>query len=142
MKILAASLLRKWISTSAWVCLAVMAVAFLGCTPETAPSFEQGEQIYHNVCLACHGRSGGGVLYSETVLNGSAFVTGNPDKVIATILYGKEGEGSMPSWDKKLTDQEVAAVATYIRQAWSNQADPVTAAMVAKVRANMKKNHL
>jgi mono/diheme cytochrome c family protein len=141
MKILAASLLRKWISASTWLCLAVMAVALLGCTPETAPSFEQGGEIYHNVCLPCHGRNGGGVLYSKTALNGSAFVAGNTDKVIATILFGKEGEGSMPSWDKKLTDQEVAAVATYIRQAWSNQADPVTAAMVAKVRADMKKSH-
>jgi mono/diheme cytochrome c family protein len=140
MSILPPTLFRKLIPASAWVCCAVMAVAFLGCTPETSPSFEQGRQIFHNVCLPCHGREGGGVLYQETALNGSAFVTGNPDQVIATILFGKEGEGSMPGWDRNLTDQEVAAVASYIRQAWSNQAEPVTPGMVAKVRAPTKKN--
>jgi mono/diheme cytochrome c family protein len=141
MSILPPTLFRKLIPASAWVCCAVMAFASLGCAPETSPSFERGKEIYKNDCLTCHGSNGGGVLYSETVLNGSAFVAGNPDKVITTILFGKEGEGSMPGWDKKLTDQEVAAVATYIRQAWSNRADPVTAAMVAKIRASTKKSH-
>jgi alcohol dehydrogenase (quinone), cytochrome c subunit len=50
------------------------------------------------------------------------------------ILYGKAGSGTMPGWSKKLNDQEVAAVTTYIRQAWSNQAEAVTAAMVQKIR--------
>jgi mono/diheme cytochrome c family protein len=141
MKIPAPSLLRKTIPASAWICLAIMAVACLGCAPETAPSFEQGKGIYQNDCLACHGREGGGVLYRKTVLNGSAFVTGNPDQVLATILFGKdEGEGTMPSWQMKLTDQEVAAVATYIRQAWSNRADLVTPEMVAQVRARKAKS--
>ena len=140
MGILLPRLFRKLITACACVCLASMAVAFLGCTPGTAPSFEQGKKIFQNDCLACHGKGGGGVLYRETVLNGRALVTGSPDKVIAIILYGKEGEGSMPGWDKKLTDQEVAAVATYIRQAWSNRAEPVTAEMVAKVRARKAKS--
>lgn len=121
---------------SACVCLAIMAAAACpGCAPGTAPSFEQGKQIYQNDCQACHGDEGGGVLYRQTVLNGSASVTGNPDRVIAVILFGKDGEqGSMPGWNLKLTDQEVAAVVTYIRQAWSNRADPVTTEMVARVR--------
>ncbi len=45
----------------------------------------------------------------------------------------------MPGWREKLNDQEVAAVATYIRQAWSNQADAVTPAMVTKVRTKEAK---
>jgi cytochrome c oxidase subunit 2 len=107
----------------------------MGCTSRSDPSFQQGQKIYATNCIACHGTNGGGVLHSQTVLNNNAFVTGNPDQVIATILYGKQGEGTMPSWQKQLDDQEVAAVATYIRQAWSNQAAPVTGAMVAKIRA-------
>jgi mono/diheme cytochrome c family protein len=40
----------------------------------------------------------------------------------------------MPGWSDKLSDQEVAAVATYIRQAWSNRAGPVTPKMVAALK--------
>ena len=123
--------LRK-LTAGAFFCLVII-VASNGCT-QRDPSFQQGQEIYKIDCLACHGPNGGGILYSKTVLNNSAFVTGNPDEVIALILYGRTGSGRMPGWHTKLTDQEVAAVATYIRQAWSNQADPVTAAMVTKIR--------
>ena len=59
--------------------------------------------------------------------------------MIAVILFGRQGAGAMPGWREKLNDQEVAAVATYIRQAWSNQADAVTPAMVTKVRTKEAK---
>jgi mono/diheme cytochrome c family protein len=122
------------ITASVSVCLAIVALAFLGCGKTVDPSFQQGQEIFKNYCLACHGLNGGGVLYREAVLDKTAFVTGNPDEVIAVILYGKQGAGTMPGWREKLNDQEVAAVATYIRQAWSNQAAAVTPAMVARVR--------
>lgn len=120
------------------VCLAIVALAFLGCGKKTDPSFMQGQEIYKTDCLACHGVNGGGVLYRQSVLNNTAFVTGDPEAVIAVILNGRQGAGAMPGWREKLNDQEVAAVATYIRQAWDNQADAVTPAMVAKVRAREK----
>ena len=40
----------------------------------------------------------------------------------------------MPSWKNKLTDQQIAAVATFIRNNWGNQAEAVTPEMVAKNR--------
>jgi mono/diheme cytochrome c family protein len=140
MRICSASCLGKLIIAGAYVSLALAVVTSMGCTPKTDPSFEQGKEIYQTDCVACHGRDGGGVLYSEAVLNKSAFVTGNPEKVIAVILHGKVGGGVMPSWQENLQDQEVAAVATYIRQAWSNHADAVTGAMVNKIRTSEKKN--
>ena len=131
------STLRK-LTAGAFLCLVIL-VALSGCT-QRDPSFQQGQEIYKSDCLPCHGPNGGGILYSKTVLNNSAFVTGNPDEVIALILHGRMGSGAMPGWQEKLTDQEVAAVATYIRQAWSNQAAAVTAAMVAGVRTGGEKN--
>ncbi len=60
---------------------------------------------------------------------------GDPDPVIQTILDGRKGKmGRMPTWKDKLTDQQIAAVATYIRNSWGNQAEAVTAARVAKDR--------
>ncbi len=86
------------------------------------------------IALACHGENGGGVLYSKSALNNSALVLGEPDKVIAVILFGRQGAGAMPGWRETLTDQEVAAVTTYTRQAWSNQAGAIAPAMVTEVR--------
>jgi mono/diheme cytochrome c family protein len=40
----------------------------------------------------------------------------------------------MPSFGWTLTDFEVAAVATYVRNAWANRASPVDTAMVGKAR--------
>ena len=55
--------------------------------------------------------------------------------VIATVLNGRKGSlGQMPAWKDKLDDQQIAAVVTYIRQAWSNRAPAVTPAMVAATR--------
>ncbi len=129
-----AATLWKLISAGSYACLAILVVATLGCGIQRDPSFEQGQEIYKAYCLTCHGPKGQGVLYSKTVLNGDAFVQGNPDEVVNVILYGREGSGRMPGWETKLSDQEVAAVATFIRQAWSNQASAVTTSMVAKVR--------
>jgi mono/diheme cytochrome c family protein len=115
-------------------CLGVMAVAFLACAPGQGKLFPQGKAVFEERCATCHGPNGGGILYSQSVLNGKDSVLGDPNKVIATILNGKEGSGSMPGWKDNLNDQEVAAVATYIRQAWSNRGTAVTPEQVAKMR--------
>ncbi len=111
----------------------------MGCLQKVDPSFQQGKKIYAAYCVACHGVHGGGVLYSKTVLNNDPFVLGDPHEVIAVILYGREGSGTMPGWSMTLNDQEVAAVATYIRQEWSNRADRVTPAMVTEIRRKKEK---
>ena len=38
------------------VCLAIVALALLGCGKTVDPSFLQGQEIFKNDCLACHGR--------------------------------------------------------------------------------------
>jgi mono/diheme cytochrome c family protein len=56
--------------------------------------------------------------------------------VIATVLNGRKGDlGQMPTWKEKLDDQQIAAVVTYLRQAWSNPAPAITPAMVAATRS-------
>jgi mono/diheme cytochrome c family protein len=135
MRIFPLSILWKLITAGAF--LAPLFLAPLGCM-QRDPSFQRGQEIYQAYCLSCHGLNGNGVLYSKSVLNKNLLVTGNPDEVIAVILYGQAGSGSMPGWQEKLNDQEVAAVATYIRQAWSNQAEPVTAPMVSKIRTTQR----
>jgi mono/diheme cytochrome c family protein len=55
--------------------------------------------------------------------------------VVATVLNGRKGNlGLMPTWKDKLDDQQIAAAVTYIRNAWSNEAPPVTPDMVTAIR--------
>jgi mono/diheme cytochrome c family protein len=122
------------------ICVAIIIIVatVIGCQRKIDQSFQKGEEIFKSYCVACHGLHGNGVLFQKSALNNSIFVVGNPNNVIAVILYGREGAGTMPGWNMTLNDREVAAVATYIRQAWSNRAAPVTPAMVAKIRQQGK----
>ena len=52
------------------------------------------------------------------------------------LLHGKEGAvGLMPPVGSTLTDEQIAAVLTYIRREWGQAGAPVTAAMVTETRA-------
>jgi mono/diheme cytochrome c family protein len=46
---------------------------------------------------------------------------------------------AMPRFDWNLSDQEIADVLTYVRNAWGNAAQPVQAADVAKLRDRLRK---
>jgi len=95
----------------------------------------QGKEIFEGTCADCHRVNGEGLPNKFPALKNNPFVLGDPGGVIATVLNGRQGNlGRMPSWKNKLDDQKVAAVLTYVRQAWGNQAPAVTPAMVAAIR--------
>lgn len=101
-----------------------------------------GKQLFGAKCAACHQASGAGVAGVFPPLVGAEWVLGS-EKVLASILlHGVEGElevkgtvykGAMPAFGT-LSDAEIAAVLTYIRSDWGNQAAPVTAAAVKAQR--------
>jgi cytochrome c6 len=100
-----------------------------GDTPET------GQAVFEDKCAQCHRSNGEGLPATFPALNKNPFVLGDPKPVLATVLNGRKGSlGQMPTWKDKLDDGQIAAVLTYIRQAWSNRATPVTPAMVAAAR--------
>ena len=97
--------------------------------------FRQGKQVFEDNCAQCHRANGEGLPGTFPALNGDPFVTGDPAPVLATVLNGRKGKfGQMPTWKDRLDDVQVAAVVTYIRQAWSNQASGVSPATAAKIR--------
>ncbi len=98
--------------------------------------FQQGRKVFEDNCAACHRLSGEGLPGTFPALNGDPFVVGDPAPVIATVLNGRKGKlGQMPTWKDQLNDQQVAAVVSYIRHAWSNKATAVTPALVTKIRS-------
>jgi len=118
--------------------LAVLAMPFGGRAQDATPAMseaellQEGEQIYSSVCTACHQPGGEGVPGIFLPLDGNPLITSDdPTYVISTVLTGR---GGMPRFADIYSDEEVAAVVTYIRQEWSNNASPVTAEQVAEVR--------
>lgn len=95
----------------------------------------QGQAVFEDSCAQCHRANGEGLPATFPALNKNPFVLGDSKPVIATVLNGRKGNlGRMPGWKDKLDDQQIAAVVTYLRQAWSNRAPAVTPAMVAATR--------
>ena len=78
----------------------------------------RGEKVYAANCAQCHQASGkgGGPIKP---LDGSAIVRdADKSKMLQVVLSGA-ANGAMPSW-KQLSDTEIAAVATYAKNQWSN----------------------
>ena len=106
-----------------------------------------GSAIFSDACTACHLAGGKGQPGMFPPLRGSSVAQQHdPTGVVRLIVAGtrtaptrsRPSFQSMPSFAWKLTDQEVADVATYIRNAWGNRAPPVDAHQVAKVRSKLK----
>jgi cytochrome c oxidase subunit 2 len=81
---------------------------------------ERGAQVYAANCVACHQANGGGIPGAFPALAGSKVVLGPSADQIAVLLQGRAGT-AMASF-KQLSDVELAAVMSYTRNAWGNQA--------------------
>jgi mono/diheme cytochrome c family protein len=117
-----------------------------------APGLAQlGKLVYNKpTCVACHQADGKGtpgqfpsLVQSEWVLEPE------PGRIIRAVLHGISGpfqfqgqsfNGSMVPWKDALTDEEVAAVLTYVRQnpEWGNKAPEVKPERVKEVREKTK----
>ena len=100
-----------------------------------------GKKVYTQ-CLSCHQADGRGLYPVYPPLADSHFVTGDPSILAAIILHGIKGRmtvggrvynQSMPSPPIK-SDEDIAAVMTYVRHAWGNQGSPVTPEFVSQIR--------
>ena len=111
--------------------------------PVVAGSTQSGGAIYKERCEKCHASSGRGGFLTGPPLAGSAVVQADdPSSLINIILYGQGTAKNLPSsaWETMkpyadvLSDEDVAAVSTYVRASWKNQAPPVNARDVAQQR--------
>lgn len=79
---------------------------------------QRGEKVYTSNCIVCHQANGKGVPGAFPALDGSAIVAGAKDIQMHLVMKGKN---AMPSWEKVLSDTDIAAVITYTRNNWSNK---------------------
>jgi len=81
---------------------------------------ELGKSRYDAVCSACHQQDGKGIPPMFPALKGSSIAVGRPiERHISLILNGVAGT-AMQSYKDALTDEEIAAIITYERNAWEN----------------------
>ena len=105
----------------------------------------RGKKIY-NVCKTCHQVDGLGLPPTYPPLVDSPFVLDGKGKLIKIMLHGLSGpiivagkryDESMPSAPIR-NDYDIAAVMTYIRQAWGNDGEAILPAEVASMREKYK----
>jgi cytochrome c oxidase subunit 2 len=80
---------------------------------------KRGERVYAANCAACHQANGKGAGPIKP-LDGSAIVLDTDHAKQIAILLNGAGGGAMPAW-KQLSDTDLAAVASYTKNNWSNK---------------------
>lgn len=107
------------------------------------PPMKAGAAIYQDVCSACHQTNGTGVPYLIPDLAATSSVASRePTSIIRVLLQGSQSVAtqaeptgpSMPSFGRQLSDAQIAAVATYIRNSWGHAASAVSEGDVHKAR--------
>jgi mono/diheme cytochrome c family protein len=107
----------------------------------------KGRRIYSLDCEGCHKTDGKGALDQFPPLADSEWVLApGPNRLIRIVLDGLRGpvtvknleyDGTMLPWRTQLTDEDIAAVLTFIRghKEWGHGAVAVTPAQVKLVRS-------
>jgi len=109
-----------------------------------------GQRLFVHNCAICHQTDGQGLRNqypplagSEIVLGQAGYHEGHLVRIVLNGLVepvtvrGASYNGSMVPWRAILSDAEAAALLTYLRQAWGNQAAPISPAVVAAIRAEV-----
>ena len=106
-----------------------------------------GAATFASSCAACHQATGTGLPGVFPPLAGSEWVNGRDTTVAAIVLNGVTGSltvkggtynGTMPTFKAQLSDDQIAAVLTYVRKQWGNASPPIKPNLVAKVREETK----
>jgi nitrite reductase (NO-forming)/hydroxylamine reductase len=114
-------------------------------TPAPMAAAPAGESDYVAQCGTCHQADGTGMAGAYPPLAGAEIPNmASPNRHIAVILKGMQGpvtvkgteyNNMMTPFETLLSDEQIAAIATYERTSWGNTGGAVTAAQVAEVRA-------
>jgi mono/diheme cytochrome c family protein len=109
----------------------------------TAAVMARGADVYAQHCVQCHGEQGSGQAHAFPALAGNrAVMLADPTNVVRLILQGgylpatagNPRPHGMPPLRQVLGDDDVAAVASFIRNSWGNRAPGVGTMEVYRAR--------
>lgn len=109
------------------------------------PTANWGATLFQVNCAACHEASGQGIANVFPPLAGSDFLMADKERSIRIVIEGLSGPIKVNGVDYNnvmpappgMTDDQIAAVLTYIRNSWGNKGEAVTTAEVTKIRASI-----
>jgi mono/diheme cytochrome c family protein len=115
-------------------------------TPDQQALFDKGKTVYTTLCGVCHQPTGAGMPGLAPPLLNSEWALGPVDRPIRIVLGGLTGpvEVAGTKWQLEmpglpiLSDDDIAAVLTYIRREWEHTQSAVTPQEVAAIRAATK----
>ena len=104
-----------------------------------------GEKVYKQYCFACHQMDGRGVPGNLPPLINTDWVNGEKERLIKLVINGMEGPiqvngetyNSVMTPHGFLSDEEIAAVLTYVRSNFENNSPAITIEEVQQVRASL-----
>lgn len=111
--------------------------------PVTPANQPLGARLYEAQCAQCHGKQGEGQANAYPALAGNRAVQMTPsNNLVLSVLQGGYGPSTqgrpqphgMPPFQLVLNDAELAAVLSYIRSAWGNQAPALSEFDINKFR--------
>ncbi|WPP00815.1 cytochrome c [Pseudomonas sp. HR96] len=120
-------------------------------TLTAATDLDLGQRLYLDNCGACHFVTGQGAPRTFPRLDGASIINSpNPTGLIHVILAGAQTPSTaqapsilpMPGFAGRMDDSEVAALATFLRQGWGNDAPAVSAGQVEDVRKGLPVKHV
>ena len=115
--------------------------------PAEQTALDRGRTVYNELCFSCHGEDGrgadkaGSATTMAPALAGSPRVLGHRDHVIKVLLHGMTGPLNGVSYTDVMipmgqqSDEWIASVGSYVRNAFGNRAPFISADEVARVRA-------
>jgi mono/diheme cytochrome c family protein len=114
--------------------------------PTGGPDLARGKAVYETICALCHNNDGAGKPNQAPTFIGSEWVLGSANRMIRIPLVGlagpvkvkdQEWNSAMANMGAALSDDDLAAVLTYIRQSWGNKASAITPEEVKRVKAEI-----
>jgi len=139
---------RSFAGAPFWAAVLLIASLFLLIACEEEPTdpeerFERlGQRVYNSYCATCHGANGQGVQGAFPPLRETEWVVGDEGRLIRLVLHGVGGEMEVLGETYNnvmiahgfLSDQQIAAVLTHIRQNFGNDASAIRPDDVTRVR--------
>ncbi len=109
---------------------------------------QDGPQLYTLYCSACHGVDGKGATGGTfPPLAGSDWISGNPKRTVAIVLFGLHGPVDvngktynleMPPQGAALDDDQIRAILGHVHSAWGNKGAEIPGDLVRTVRAEFE----
>lgn len=99
----------------------------LCCSCSLVAEEESGEQLFLANCAECHQPDGQGIPNIYPALAGNETVLGSGVDVALVLRVGR---GEMPSFKDSLSSDQLASIINYVRNAWGNSGDTITASTI------------